>query len=207
MFVPGIVLALASMPLLLLAKVPNNSIRLSARIGQPEHNARPEHKRIVLALPRRAWFLDRLQTHGLTLAQPQDRLLPVAIIGAVVVSAGQEFRGPLTPDWSQELRFLQEFYANAVDCYSLVVQERWALAAPIEVDFRKALRGTSGIAVVACHHALYVPVISDSDLDTQCQLQGEGLPVAPVPPQQGGCSLRRLLQQHGFRQGLRLGFP
>ena len=188
------------MPLLLLAAIANDGVRLSVQTGVPGPGGDViKQKRIMLKMPCRSWFHDRLCMHGVSLKDPPfghgGHGNAVRLVGVASVSAGKEFRGPLTEAWCCELRLLQEYYAHAEDAYSLHIEEVWALSSPIEIDFRRSAKGHSGIAVLSHQHALYVPVLSEADLLTQCQRLGEEVPA---------CTLRGLLQQSGLAEGLGL---
>ena len=187
------------MPLLLLAAIANDGVRLSVQTRVPGADV-IEHKRVTLKMPCRSWFHDRLQVHGVSLSdsplgQSGHSNAGVCLVGVASVSAGKEFRGPLTEAWCCELRLLQEYYAHAEDAYSLNIEEVWALSSSIEIDFRRSAKGETGIAVLSQQHALYIPVLSAADLLTECQRVGEEAPA---------CTLKGLLQQSGLAEGLGL---
>ena len=127
---------------------------------------------------------------------PASKPRATFVVAAVLVSAGHEYKGPLTHGWAQECRLLHEFHAFASDSYSLHIEQVWSLDSPVEIDFRVAARACSGIAVLSQRHPLYVPVMSLADLQIQCQLHpNDGTMEQPA------CTLQALLREHGVPEG------
>ena len=104
----------------------------------------------------------------------------VTLVGALVVSAGEIFSGPLTKGWGEESRLLHEFYAHAADAYNIHVESVWTSAGPSELDFRKSWQGDSGIAILTAKDGLFAPVLGAEDLQTHYVAAGVSMSLADL---------------------------